>query len=84
LLLLAQNPRRGDRHKSQPHESHPLSWREELCRILVEWVTVGDREIVAINWTPRARPFYETAWCPQGALETRPLSEYDPLAWYAA
>ena len=40
--------------------------REELSRILVERVTVRDREIVAIDWTPQARPFFENGWCPQG------------------
>ena len=32
--------------------------REELCRILVERVTVRDREISAIHRTPPARPFF--------------------------
>ncbi len=42
--------------------------REELCRILVERVTVRDREIDRIDWTPPARPFFEKRQrvCPQG------------------
>ena len=42
--------------------------REELCRILVERVTVKDREIEMIDWTPPARPFFEKRRreCPQG------------------
>ena len=41
--------------------------QEELCRILVERVVVRDREVVAIAWTPPARPFFERQrWYPQG------------------
>ena len=41
--------------------------REELCRLLVERVTVLDREVAAIDWTPPARPFFERQRvCPQG------------------
>jgi hypothetical protein len=59
--------------------------REELCRILVERVVVRDREVETIAWTPPARPFFEKQReCPQGALRTRPLSDDDSLAWYAA
>jgi hypothetical protein len=31
--------------------------REELCRMLVERVTVADRRVAAIEWVPEARPF---------------------------
>jgi DNA invertase Pin-like site-specific DNA recombinase len=59
--------------------------REELCRIVVERVVVRDRQLESIDWTPPARPFFERQRaCPQGALGTRPLSDDDPLAWYAA
>ena len=41
--------------------------REELCRLLVERVTVRDREVEAIDWVPAARPFFERQRvCPQG------------------
>ncbi|MGH2512719.1 MAG: hypothetical protein ACRDGQ_08540 [Candidatus Limnocylindrales bacterium] len=41
--------------------------QEELCRLLVERVTVRDRQVEAIDWVPPARPFFEIRWlCPQG------------------
>jgi hypothetical protein len=58
---------------------------EELCRIVVERVVVRDREVVAIDWTQPARPFFEgQRVCPQGGSGTRPLSDDDSLAWYVA
>ena len=44
--------------------------REELCRMLVERVVVGDRKLQSIEWTPAARPFFEKRQrvCPQGCL----------------
>ena len=59
--------------------------RAELCRIVIERVVVDDRELEAIMWTPQAAPFFERQrWCPQGGSGTRPLSDEDSLAWYAA
>jgi hypothetical protein len=67
--------------------------QSELVQMLVERVVasggkVSEREI---TWTPPARPFFaesgaERWWeCPQGALGTRPLSDYDEaLAWWVA
>ena len=41
--------------------------REELCRIVVERVVVGDRQVAQIEWVPAARPFFERQRaCPQG------------------
>ena len=42
--------------------------REELCRVIVRRVVVGDREVEAIEWTPAARPFFQKMErvCPQG------------------
>jgi hypothetical protein len=52
---------------------------------VVERVVVRDREVAAIDWTPPARPFFEEQReCPQGALDTRPLSVDESLAWYVA
>ena len=52
---------------------------------------MNDREIEAIDWTLPARPFFAPVEqkrqraCPQGALGTRPLSDYDEaLAWWVA
>jgi hypothetical protein len=47
---------------------------------------VNDRKAEEIVWTPPARPFFERQReCPQGALRTRPLSDYDEaLAWWVA
>ena len=44
------------------------AWREELCRIVVERIVVGDRRLDEIVWTPPARPFFEKRQraCPQG------------------
>ncbi|MGD0863873.1 MAG: hypothetical protein ABSA21_14135 [Candidatus Limnocylindrales bacterium] len=63
-----------------------LRSREELCRIAREQVVVNDRKAEEIVWTPPARPFFERQReCPQGALGTRPLSDYDEaLAWWVA
>ncbi|MFI5040450.1 MAG: recombinase family protein [Acidimicrobiales bacterium] len=60
--------------------------REELCRIVVAQVVVRDRVVEAIKWTPPALPFFEKRQreCPQGVSRTRPLSDADALAWYAA
>jgi hypothetical protein len=33
--------------------------REELGRIVIEWIVVDDRQVEAIVWTPPARPFFE-------------------------
>ena len=41
--------------------------REELCQIVLERVTVRDRQVESIEWTPAARPFFERQRaCPQG------------------
>ncbi|HET9519691.1 MAG TPA: zinc ribbon domain-containing protein, partial [Candidatus Limnocylindrales bacterium] len=41
--------------------------REELCRIVLERVTVRDRQVESIDWTPAARPFFKRQrLCPQG------------------
>lgn len=41
--------------------------REELCRIAVQRVVVGDRRVETIEWMPPARPFFERQRaCPQG------------------
>jgi hypothetical protein len=60
--------------------------REELCRIVVDRIVVRDRQVDTIDWTPPARPFFEKRQrvCPQGGSGTRPLSDDDTLAWYAA
>jgi hypothetical protein len=52
----------------QAIEAASLSRREELCRIVVSKVTVSDRAVQAIEWTPQARPFFEKRQraCPQG------------------
>jgi hypothetical protein len=57
----------------------------ELARLLIERAIATDG-VVEIAWSGPARPFFDDGggWCPQGALETRPLSDDDPLAWYAA
>jgi len=62
-----------------------LSRFDDVPDTLVVELT-GDRRLEAIEWTPAARPFFEKRQreCPQGALETRPLSNDDPLAWYVA
>ena len=53
--------------------------------MVVERVTVRDREVTAIVWTPPARPFFKRQRVyPQGALGTRVLSVDDSLAWYVA
>jgi hypothetical protein len=41
---------------------------EELCQLVVDRVVVRDRVIEQIEWTPAARPFFETRqrWRPQG------------------
>lgn len=41
--------------------------REELCRIVVQRVVVGDRRVETIEWMLPARPFFERQRaCPQG------------------
>ena len=41
--------------------------REELCQIVLRSVTVRDREVESIDWTPAARPFFKfQRECPQG------------------
>jgi hypothetical protein len=45
---------------------------EELCQLVVDRVVVRDRVIEQIEWTPAARPFFETRqrWRPQGCLSS--------------
>jgi hypothetical protein len=62
--------------------------RAELVSMLVDRVVARDGRIdpAEITWAPPARPFFATRWfeCPQGGSRTRPLSDDDSLAWYAA
>jgi inorganic triphosphatase YgiF len=59
--------------------------RAGLARLLIERA-VAKEGAVAITWAGPARPFFEARWweCPQGVSSTRPLSDDDPLVWYAA
>lgn len=41
--------------------------REELCQIVLRRITVRDREVESIDWTPAGRPFFRfQRECPQG------------------
>ena len=64
------------------------SQRAELVRMLVDHAVACDGRIdpAEITWALPARPFFATRWfeCPQGGSRTRPLSDDDSLAWYAA
>ena len=47
--------------------------REELCRIVLERVTVRDRQVESIDWTPAARPFVEDSGSAPKGIRTPDL-----------